>query len=199
MKAKRNLTFIDRIILWLNYLLCIALLISYLAPFTDPKKSWVIPFFGLAYPIFFVASIVFITYWLFRRKLYALLSIICIVCGWSVLLNNIGFHSNGSDAAALKDGKVIRMMTYNVHNFKRYGAKNDVSTKRDILQIIKDEQPDIMGFQEFYTRYKGEYDIRDSIIRIMNTTYYYFQPVTFNITEGIGLALFSKYPIIAHG
>jgi endonuclease/exonuclease/phosphatase family metal-dependent hydrolase len=198
MKAKKNLFFIDRIILWLNYLLCIALLISYLAPFTDPKKSWVIPFFGLAYPLLFVASVAFIIYWVFRRKLYALLSIMCILCGWSVLRSNIGLHRGGGDAA-LKDGKVIRMMTYNVHNFKRYGSKNDISTKHDILQIIKDEQPDVMGFQEFYTRYKGEYDIRDSIIRIMNTNYYYFQPVIFNVTEGIGLALFSKYPIIDHG
>ena len=116
-----------------------------------------------------------------------------------MLRNNIGFHANGSDAAALKDGSVIRMMTYNVHNFKRYGSKNDISTKSEILQIIKDEQPDIIGFQEFFTRYQGPYDMRDSILRILNTSNFYFQPVIFNKSEAIGLAIFSKYPIMDHG
>jgi endonuclease/exonuclease/phosphatase family metal-dependent hydrolase len=199
MKAKKNLSFIDRLLLWFNYLFCIAILISYLAPFTDPKKAWIIPFFGLAYPMLFVGNFIFIIYWLLRKKWYLILSVICIACGWSVLSNNIGFHAHGSDAAAVKDGKVIRMMTYNVHDFKRYGANKDISTKRDILQIIKDQKPDIIGFQEFYTRNKGEYDMRDSIISIMGTSYYYFEPVIANSDEAIGLAIFSKYPIVAHG
>ena len=198
-KDKNKLSFIERPLLWLNYLLCIAILISYLAPFTDPKKAWIIPFFGLAYPLLFVGNVLFIFYWLFRKKWYIMLSVICIACGWQVLRNNIGFHLHGADAAALKDGKVIRIMTYNVHNFKRYGSKNDISTKRDILQIIKDERPDIIGFQEFYTRKKGQYDMQDSIINIMGTSYYYFEPIVFNNDEAIGLAIFSKYPIVSHG
>jgi len=91
------------------------------------------------------------------------------------------------------------MMTYNVHNFKRYGAKNDISTKHEILDIISQQHPDIIGFQEFYTRKQGQYDMRDSIVKIMGSGFYYFEPIIFNNNEAIGLAIFSKFPIIGKG
>ena len=41
--------------------------------------------------------------------------------------------------------------------------------------------------------------MRDSILRIMGTPYYYFEPVIANAQEVIGLAIFSRFPIVAHG
>lgn len=198
MKAKPGFLFVDKIILWLNVILCIALLISYLAPVTDPLPLWPIAFFGLAYPVLLMASLIMALYWLFRRKWTILLPAVCIACGWNVLNNNIGFNKPVKDPA-LKEGKIIRLMTYNVHNFKRYGSKNDTSTKQQILQIIKDQRPDILTIQEFFTRKRGRYDMRDSILAIMGSDYYYFQPLIFNASEAIGIAIFSKFPIIAHG
>ncbi len=90
-------------------------------------------------------------------------------------------------------------MTYNVHNFKRYGSKNDISTKHEILEIIDQQRPDIIGFQEFYTRVQGQYDMRDSIVKIMGSGFYYFEPIIFNRSEAIGLAIFSKFPITGKG
>ncbi|HEY5326434.1 MAG TPA: endonuclease/exonuclease/phosphatase family protein [Mucilaginibacter sp.] len=196
MKAKTKISLIDKIILLLNGLLCFALLISYFAPSVDPKKIWEFAFFGLAYPFLLIANLIFVFWWIIRKKWYAFISIVCIVCGWKVLNNNIGFRLPTS---ASNPYGVVRMMTYNVHNFKRYGAKNDISTKHDILQIINDQQPDVIGFQEFYTRSQGQYDMRDSIVKIMGSGYFYFDPVIFNSTEAIGIAIFSKFQIIDHG
>jgi len=198
MKAKRKLFIIDRIILWINFLLCFSILISYLASIIDPQKIWLFAFFGLAYPFLLMANLIMIIYWLLRKMRYTVFSIICIVCGWKVLNNNVGFHRAGNDDA-VKRGDAIRMMTYNVHNFKRYGAKNDTSTKQQILQIIKEQQPDIIGIQEFYTRNRGQYDMRDSILSIMGSDNYYFEPIIFNAREAIGIAIFSKFPIVDHG
>jgi endonuclease/exonuclease/phosphatase family metal-dependent hydrolase len=198
MKVKRKLSVVDKIIWWLNCFLCLALLISYLAPVADPKKAWLIAFFGLAYPFLLMANLIMIAYWLIRKKWYFILSVVCIACGWTVLNNNIGFRKPTPDPA-LKSGKIIRMMTYNVHNFKRYGSKNDVSTKQEILQIINQQQPDIIGIQEFYTRGHGKYDMRDSILKIMASDFYYFEPILYNKDEAIGIAIFSKFPIIDHG
>ncbi len=199
MKVKKpRLSLINKIVLWLNIFLCCALLLSYLAPSTDPKQLWVIAFFGLAYPYLLMANIIFIIYWLLFKRWYSLISIACIAIGWSVLRENVGFHfqQTGSDPL---NGNLVHMMTYNVHNFKKYGSKNDLSTRNEILDIINQEQPDIVGFQEFYTRTKGVYDMRDSIMKIMHTSYYYFEPVIFNSSEAIGIAIFSKYPIVNQG
>jgi endonuclease/exonuclease/phosphatase family metal-dependent hydrolase len=198
MKVKKKLPFIDKIILWLNGLLCFALLISYLAPVVNPKTIWVIAFFGLAYPILLLLSLIFIVYWALRKSRYFLLSVVCIAVGYHVLLNNFQLHGPSSYSNG-PNQTVINMMTYNVHNFKRYGSNNDISTKHEILQVISENQPDVIGIQEFYTRKAGQYDMRDSILKIMGTTWYYFEPALANSQEAIGIAIFSKFPITAHG
>jgi len=201
MKVRRELSLIDKIdkiIWWINCFLCIAILISYLAPVADPKKMWFIAFFGLAYLFLLIGNLIMVFYWLLRRKWSFLLSFLAIACGWPVFINNFGINKPVTDPP-VKDGKVIRMMTYNVHNFKRYGSKNDTSTKREILQIINQQQPDIIGIQEFFTRGHGKYDMRDSVLKIMASDSYYFQPIIFNKEEAIGIAIFSKFPIVNHG
>ena len=198
MKAKKKQGFIDRFFLWVNILLCIALLLTYLAPVTSPATFWPLAFFGLAYPFLLLGNVLMICWWLFRKWKYSLLPAIIILAGWQVLNRNIGFRLPET-GDALKDAAAIRIMTYNVHNFKRYGSKNDLSTKQEILQIIKDEKPDVIGFQEFYTRNKGQYDMLDSIQRIIGSHNYYLEAARVNRDEAIGQAIFSRYPIVAHG
>ncbi|MDB5024975.1 MAG: endonuclease/exonuclease/phosphatase family protein [Mucilaginibacter sp.] len=197
MKAKKQLNFIDRLFLWINIFLCAALLISYLAPVTNPQKLWVIAFFGLAYPILLLGNVILIVYWLLRKSKWMVLSLITIALGWNILNKNIGLRF--PSAFGMKKSQTLRIMTYNVHNFKRYGAKNDISTKHEILQIIAEEQPDIIGLQEFYTRKRGQYDMLDSIQKILKCNSYYFEAVRANKDEAIGIALFSKFPIADHG
>ena len=196
MKSKTGLNFIDKVFLWINILLCASLLISYLAPIVNPEKFWIIAFFGLAYPFLLLANVILIIYWLLRKSMWVLLSVIVIAVGWNILNKNIGLRIA---SASTHTANTIRIMTYNVHNFKRYGAKNDIPTKHEILEIISQEQPDIIGLQEFYTRKRGQYDMLDSIQKILNCKSYYFEAVRSNSDEAIGIALFSKFPITAHG
>jgi len=198
MKANNRLTFFDKFLLCLTVLLCASLLLSYLAPVADPADYWPIAFFGLAYPFLLLTGLVFFIYWLIRKSKWALLPLITIAVGWSVLNKNIGFRSH-TKAPMVKDTNTIRLMTYNVHNFKRYGAKNDVSTKHEILDIINSHQPDVIGIQEFYTRKHGQYDMLDSIQKILHTPYCYFEAFESSNNEAIGMAIFSKFPITAHG
>jgi endonuclease/exonuclease/phosphatase family metal-dependent hydrolase len=197
MKAKKKLPLFDKLLLWVNYAFCLALLLSYLAPITDPRKFWLIAFFGLAYPPLLLCNVLMIVYWALRQRWYLLLSAICILCGLGVLNNNIGFHT-GSDGLKLKPGN-IRMMTYNVHNFKKFGSNKDISTKHEILELIEQQHPDIIAFQEYYTRNKGQYAMTDSIKKIMRSDNYYLESFQGNKDETIGMAIFSKYPITAKG
>lgn len=194
----KNLPFIDRIFLWINYLLCLALLLSYMAPVTDPRKFWPVAFFGLAYPLILVSNLVIIVYWLIRRRWFVLISAISILLGWNVLENNIGIRLPAGESSTPPQNQ-LRIMTYNVHDFKRYGAKNDVSTKHEILNIIGEQQPDVIGIQEFFTKKKGEYDMVDSIKQIMRAQHYYFEPLMTSQSEFIGMAIFSKFPIKSYG
>ena len=195
---KKKQSIFSRILLWINLFFCFAILISYLAPYIDPRKVWLIAFFGLAYPPLLLVNIIMMLYWLLRKRWQFLFSLVSILVGWMVLTNNIGFRFN-SNFTKVPGLDVIRAMTYNVHNFKHFGSTNDISTKHEILELINQEQPDVIGFEEFFTRNKGEYEMRDSIGKILGTKYFYFEPFNFNYLEAIGMAIFSKYPIVNHG
>jgi len=195
MKAKTRLPLIDRFFLWVNYAFCVALLLSYLAPITDPRKFWIIAFFGLGYPIFLTCNVILILYWAFRQRWPIFLSTICILCGLSILNNNIGFHTSGHPKSATG----IRLMTYNVHNFKKFGSTKDIPTKHEILSLIQLQQPDVIGFQEYYSRHRGQYNMTDSLKTIMQSRECYVATFEGNADEVIGMAVFSKYPIINKG
>ncbi|MBK0377990.1 endonuclease/exonuclease/phosphatase family protein [Mucilaginibacter segetis] len=198
MKGKRKLTFIDKLFLWLNYLLCLALLLSYLSPYINPEKFWVIAFFGLAYPPLLLANLIMLAYWLIRKSRLVLLPVITILVGWNVLCNNIGLRFP-TETSNSKGADQLRVMTYNVHDFKPYGSNNDISTKHEILEIISKSAPDVIGIQEFYTRKRGQYDMLDSMKKIMGTNFYYFEPFDVSYDQASGMAVFSRYPIIKSG
>jgi endonuclease/exonuclease/phosphatase family metal-dependent hydrolase len=199
MKKKQKLPFIDRFFLWINCGLALALLISYLAPIADPKTYWVIAFFGLAYPLILLANLIMIAYWLLRKSRLVLISVLGILCGFNVLINNIGFHPGNRNMVKPAAVNAIRVMTYNVHNFKKYGASKDISTKHEILTLIAAQKPDIIGMQEFYTRKRGQYAMLDSMKKIVESDNYYFENFESGEEEKIGIAIFSKYPIISKG
>jgi endonuclease/exonuclease/phosphatase family metal-dependent hydrolase len=199
MKKKQKLPFIDKVFLWINCGLCLALLISYLAPVTNPNTSWVIAFFGLAYPPLLLVNVIMIAYWLLRKSWLVLISVLGILCGFGILTNNIGFHPGNRDMVKSAAENAVRMMTYNVHSFKKYGSGKDISTKHEILNLIANQQPDVIGMQEFYTRKRGQYAMVDSIKKIIGSENYYLENFGGNEEEKMGIAIFSKFPIVAKG
>jgi endonuclease/exonuclease/phosphatase family metal-dependent hydrolase len=201
MKVKKaRLNFFDKFFLGLSIILGLALLISYLAPVTDPRKFWPIAFFGLAYPILLLFNLILLAYWLLRRSRYILVPLLCILVGWGILRDNIGFRTSKKLSGSIPPERSVRVMTYNAHNFKPYGENNDPATKHLMLRLINDERPDVIGIQEFYTRPRGEYAIKDSMKSIMQSGQFHFEPFSFdNGYEAMGMAIFSKYPIINKG
>lgn len=169
-----------------------------MAPVTDPRSFWPIAFFGLAYvPLLLVNFILFI-YWLVRLSKYMIIPVLCIALGWGILRNNVGFRTRSAYSVA---ANAVKVMTYNAHNFKPYGQnQNDPVTKMHILQLIANQNPDIIGIDEFYTRKRGEYALKDSMKRIMHSGEYYFEPFCFDTGyEAMGMAIFSKLPIVDKG
>jgi len=199
-KIKRpGIHIFSKFILIMNIFAVCALLLSYLASYIDPEKLWVFSFFGLAYPAILAINILFIIYWLIRMPKLALISGLTILAGFSVIQNYVGFRESTAIMVPKSSDSFIRVMTYNVHNFKQFGDKNDKFTKELILDIIRNEQPDVICFQEFFSRKRGEYNFRKLILQILETEHYYFKPSTDNGYEAIGMAIFSKFPIVNKG
>lgn len=198
-KAKSRLPFFDKLVLLTNYAFAFALLLSYLAPFVSPQTFWPIAFFGLAYPFLLLFSLFFIVYWFFRGKKHMLVSVVAILIGYKALGANFGFHKPTSDAPKTSAG-IIRVMTYNVHDFGSFTFGPRISTFNDILKIVDAQQPDILCFEEFYNNRLKKPRISDSLCTILNTNQYFFGAFSRSNGGGLfGLSIFSKYPIINHG
>ncbi|MBN2807729.1 MAG: hypothetical protein JXR22_13815, partial [Prolixibacteraceae bacterium] len=87
---------IKYLILTINILLAFSLGISYLSMLVDPGKLWWPSLFGLAYVYLLVLNIGFVVFWLFFHRLFALLSLLVLLLGWNVHMQN--FQLSGSSA-----------------------------------------------------------------------------------------------------
>jgi endonuclease/exonuclease/phosphatase family metal-dependent hydrolase len=196
---KRKPTFFNKIYLFTGIGLVFCLIMGILAGKVDPRSFWPIAFFGLAYPFFLLLNFLLVILLFARKKwFFALLVLAIIFTGWHSLIATVSLTGDSGEGPK-KDPALVRMMTYNVHAFKPYGETSNEAVKSQILEVIRKENPDIICFQEYYSRRKGTYDITDSLQRMLKTRDFYFYPSDENAYEAYGLAIFSRYPIVNKG
>jgi len=195
MKKKSKPTFLDRLVRFAAIVLALTLVVGFMAGRFDPRTYKFIPFFGLAYPFILFLNVLMIAWWCIRKRwIFAASTFLLILLGGRALNATFGIIGESGEGPKAK-AEHIRMMTYNVHSFKPYGMDNIESVKQQMLDLIRTENPDIICFQEYFTRKKGPFDITDSLKRILKKPYYYFEPTNKNDYEAYGLAIFSRYPI----
>jgi endonuclease/exonuclease/phosphatase family metal-dependent hydrolase len=199
MKSRSRKTkqgWLSKTLLVLNILAAGALILSYLASFISPATFWPIAFIGLGYPFLLLINTAFAVLWLFRKPVFALISAITIVIGLKFLVSTIGFREPTAIQVPKSSQDIIRVLTWNVHYFKRFDDSDyETVVKNQMMDIIRHEQPDIFCVQEFFSRKKGEFNFRRSIVELMKSNHYYIEQLAGNDYEMNGYAIFSKYPI----
>ncbi len=197
--AKNKTSFFGKFVLFIAVLTAIALICGTMAGKTDPIKNIYIAFIGLAYPFILLANILFLLWWLVSKKwIFAVITILVICSGWHTLIATYGFFGKAGNNEKDEE-KLVRVMTYNIHYFKPYGDEINEEVKEKMLDVVKQQNPDVICFQEFYTKYKGPFDTVDTLKKMLNTKYFYFAPTMKSESEAFGLAIFSKYPIKGKG
>lgn len=196
---KKKSTVFDKFVLVLAIFAAIGMVCGTLAGEKDPVKHIVFAFLGLAYPFFLLANVAFLLWWLLRTKwILAAVTVIVIASGWNTLIATIGLFGNAGEDQKTSD-QHIRLMTFNVHNFTSYGDVITREVSQKMFNVVQTQNPDIICFQEFFTRFKGPYDTVDTLKKLLNANHYYFVPKMKSESEAIGLAIFSKYPIKGKG
>lgn len=194
---RKRLGYFSKTVFIANILAVTALLLSYAASFIDPQQFWPIAFFGLGFLPILIINIGFIVYWLLRKKRYTLLSLLAIVLGWGLLGKHINFRNN-NNKIVVKADTTLRVMSFNVHLFEKYN--NPKANFRDeTAELVNTVNPDIVCFQEFYSRIRGARQFTKILKEEGKFEDYYFEPVSKNDYEGYGQAIFSKFPIIDQG
>ncbi|MGB5431174.1 endonuclease/exonuclease/phosphatase family protein [Eudoraea sp.] len=179
----RELSFIDKVVFFLNLIIGVALLLSCLAPYISVKTFFPLAFLSLFFPIIFIINIPFIFYWIFRKQKIFILSFSAVLISYFTFGSFFRFGTSN----VYPDDKDLSIMTYNTREFSFKGRIIGKLTSHKIIDFIKEKNPDIVCFQEFDRQAKK---------LLPEYTYHYITPYWSGKSVQ---AILSKYPIIANG
>jgi endonuclease/exonuclease/phosphatase family metal-dependent hydrolase len=188
----------NKIILYSNIIAAIVLLLSYTAPYINPAKLLFPAFLGLAYPFLLVLNLIFIVYWIIRFRKELLISLIVIILGWGHLMNLLPINLPGKNTSTTNPPETfISVLSYNVRTFNKYQWSENENSREEIFQLINNANTDILCIQEFYSVNRigqRERDIKRKLEDYPQYTIYY--SMKSSPGAGVGIATFSKYPIV---
>lgn len=176
------------------------LILSYLAPYIHPSTFWPLPFFGLAYPVILVFTLLFLVYWIFLKSKWALIVLLFLVIGGKLHFRTISTPFGIEEMPLNADS--LTVLSYNVRLFDLYNyADTKFQNRNAIYNYLAQEQADIVCFQEFYHQDKPTvFPTRDTLTQILGTDFYHERySHKLRGRQNFGIAMFSKYPMITRG
>lgn len=180
------------------------LCLAYLCPFIHPESFKILPFFGLAYPVFFLLALVFLIGWALARSKYALIILVVILVGGKLHFRMLAMGGNKEIPST--EQNVWKIMSYNVRLFDLYNwyenDEDDNDSKRlQIFDYLKKQDADVLCFQEFYHQDNpSKFPTRNALIPLLKAVDYHerYSHKLFG-RQNFGISMFSKYPMISKG
>lgn len=168
---------------------------GFVAAYIPPDKYWIFSFAGLIFPYVVIINLFFVFAWMvLGRKLFLIPLLALLIC-WNRLTNYIQFNKDKE----VNEQELFKILSYNVQIFDLYNWKGgNISTKADnLLNLIKDENPDLLCLQEYHAGKKNIIDIKDSIHLKTGLQYNQIASVVKNGKNmPYGIAIYSRWPII---
>ena len=151
-------------------------------PYISPIKAPILAVVSLLFPLVFVINILFIIFWVIRRKRYAFLSILAFALGFGYI-NSI-YKLSGEEQ--IQQGE-LSLMSYNVRMFNHYQWSSSDSIAEKASHFIQTQSPDILSIQEYYNDPRAQFAYPYSYVKMKSKTHKF------------GLAIYSTFPIISSG
>ncbi|MFC2097551.1 endonuclease/exonuclease/phosphatase family protein [Bacteroidota bacterium] len=188
-----------KILLFINITIALALGISYLTSYINPGTFWIPALFGLIYPLILVLNLIFIVYWIFKRKIYLFISLIMILLGAGHLNSFFSFHSSQKNKTG--EEKSFKILSYNTRLFDIWNWSKDEETPSKIVDFIQNENAEIICLQEFLTKPDGLLS-NNNLHNKFGKEKYIHIVYSSNIKsrgQKYGIATYSQFPIINKG
>lgn len=196
--TSKKVHIIRTILIVINIIIILGYLLTSLVPFVNTGKYWFIAFLGLGFPITAFALLIFIIIWAIYRSKWAWISLLAFLIGFKQLNAAFAFHFPKAFAKE-KPLKTIRILQYNVAGEETVREARIDNKKVQIahaLNFIKKSNADVLTFQEFYTSFTDKNSIVDIIDSLGYPYHYLSKKAENNKKKYVGLAIFSKFPIV---
>ena len=187
-----------RTILLLANLACIAgALLTYVGSGISPVRFLPTAYLALAYPYLLAANVGFVLLWTALHKWYALLSLALITLSWPKVRTCFPLNLNPSTELAADSVRTLRLLTYNTRMLG--GMERHTAEKPNpVLRHVAASEADVVCLQEFGVArgYVTERDVRRALA---DYPYHHIYYKNDRGTRRMGIATFSKYPIVGRG
>lgn len=177
------------IILVLNIAAIAGLLTSYISVYIPPNKFWVPAFIGLGYPFILAVNVLFVFFWLFVRRKYALLSLLAILVGFQFIPRFYQLSSKKSEDTQIK------VLSYNVHYFSGNGQEIKETNAEKIITFLEEQNADIICLQESRLRRNDIFNLSKTVEDLKNIQHYQFA----SSSSSFGSVTMTRYPIVDMG
>ena len=195
-KKKSNFSHLfTGLILFGHVLVLAAFVFSLLAGVIPTDQVWVFSFFGLIYLPLYIANIGFTALWIVMRRKFWLLSVIPLVLGFMIFRGHFNFHVSDNYTKTKED---LKVMTFNVCEFNHTdGANHDVFMQK-AFAVIKNENPDIVCFQDYSLPFEGKYSVAglQKLLKLPYSANRNYSVYSDNISVN-GVGILSRYPVVA--
>jgi endonuclease/exonuclease/phosphatase family metal-dependent hydrolase len=165
-----------------------------------PSKWWFFSLLGLGFPVLLLFTFLFLVFWLIFRSKWAVLPAVALLIGFGNIRVFLGMHFMAGSFTPQKDRDALRIMTWNVHWFddSNKRIKEHKNYRKNMIAFIKEQNADVLCFQEFFEQVKSFSASNTNAIIQLNYPYYY-RVIDYGRTSGrfqAGVAIFSRFPIV---
>ena len=175
--------------LLLNLAAVFFILLSYFSVWIPPDKWWIPSLFGLAYPFFLSANLLFVVFWLIFKPRYLLISLVAVMLGW-------GFLSRYFQVGGKKSGSgEIKVVSYNVQHFSGNNGSGQKQSADEIIKFLEGEKADIICLQEVRLRKNSIFNLEQTVRAISTINHYQYA----RSSTTYGSVTMTRYPIVHMG
>jgi endonuclease/exonuclease/phosphatase (EEP) superfamily protein YafD len=173
-------------------------LLIYIMILWIPLQGWVAGFMMMSFPVVVIIHLVSIPIWFIVERKRALMPLIMVGLAVLFLPRTYSF-GNDTDPDVL--AKSFSVMNYNVHSFQRNEDLKDPQVRKSVSDMkawMTSSEADILCMSEYFSDRGNLFNIN----RALDSSGYghsafYTKNTSGSPTQSAGLAIFSKYPIIA--
>ncbi len=179
-------------------MLAIALCLSCLSAYVSPAQVWWLSFFGLVFAPLVVTNVVFAVLWLVLGKWKDLLLPVAVIALSLCFILAFIRCPFGKKEEVKSNFTQVKVLSYNVNFFGLKASYRDSSTYARMAAFVTHEKFDVACMQEFYM-HNRVWSEQEFVQKMQHLPYRYIHYNVRNKNNRLGLATFSRYPIIGKG
>lgn len=183
-------------------ILIASLLIAYLTPLIHPENLWILPFFGLTYPVLLFIAFITLIYWLFLRSAkWSITLLAFIIAGYPYFFRLFAY---GAETKLPENAETsIKVLSNNVQIFDLYDEDREkkYEIRDSIFNYAISRDVDVVCFQEFYNKDNPTQFQTTDLFRKQFSAVDYHQRYIYKKAgrQHFGVVMFSRLPVIAKG